>query len=134
MLHSGFKKPNVVSELNQDRHRELRRIMLPAFSQRALQEQESVMSGMVDKWLKIVSQEGAPESKGVEVGRWFALDALDILGELAFGESFGAVATGEFESCDYVASLMICFRKIGYQIEPLHQPLRDDHCRKSATH
>ncbi|KAJ5179555.1 cytochrome P450 [Penicillium capsulatum] len=122
MLHSGFKKPNIVSELDQDRHRELRKIMLPAFSHRALQEQESVMSGMIDKWLTKISQQATPGSNGVEIGRWYALDALDILGELAFGESFQAVQTGRLDTRlnlsvnPYVVTLIDNLRHIDFVV------------------
>jgi cytochrome P450 len=71
----------IVTE-DQERHGMLRRAILPAFSDRALREQEHYLQTYA---AKLVNQLRAAE--GVQnMFKWYALTTFDIISELAFGE------------------------------------------------
>jgi cytochrome P450 len=61
----------------------------PAFSERALREQEGYLQLYSEKLishLREYSQKGPQDMK-----HWFALTTFDIIGDLAFGEGIGAL-------------------------------------------
>lgn len=93
-LNAGFSKYNIVSEPDPHRHSEIRKLLLPAFSQRALLEQEVVLGTVIDQWLKVFEKTAGPDSSGANITRWYDFGVFDVLGELAFGESFHAVESG----------------------------------------
>lgn len=93
-LNAGFSKFNLVSEPDPHRHAEMRKLLLPAFSQRALLEQEQILGAVVDQWLKALEKSAGPGSQGANITRWYDFGSFDVLGELAFGESFHAIETG----------------------------------------
>jgi hypothetical protein len=64
------------------------------FSQRALLEQEPIVASCIDTFVKIVGERGGKDSKGLNMTKWFEMISFDILGEMAFGESFHSVETG----------------------------------------
>ncbi|RDW68613.1 cytochrome P450-20 [Coleophoma crateriformis] len=71
----------IVTEF-QDRHATLRRAILPAFSDRALREQEHFLQTYTAKLVKQLHH----ETGTVDIARWFSLTTFDIISELAFGE------------------------------------------------
>ncbi|KAI1404833.1 cytochrome P450 [Hypoxylon fuscum] len=85
---AGFKSLCVGSERDPIRHVEMRKLLSPAFSQRSMLEQEDIVSGVVDNFVRIVGEEGGAESKGINMTKWYEMVAFDVLGEMAFGESF----------------------------------------------
>jgi cytochrome P450 len=72
----------------------MRKMLSPAFSQRALLEQESIISDIVDKFVRAIGEKAHPESNGINMIKWFEMTAFDILGDMAFGESFHSVEAG----------------------------------------
>lgn len=54
----------------------MRKFLSNAFSDRSLKEQEHLIAG------------------GIDISIWFNLLTFDIIGELAFGESFGGIRSG----------------------------------------
>lgn len=74
----------------------MRKMLNPAFSQRGLLEQEEIITGVVNKFVNILAEKGGPGSKGVNVTKWYEMNSFDILGEMAFGESFHSLDTGRF--------------------------------------
>ncbi|KAK7956144.1 uncharacterized protein PG986_005366 [Apiospora aurea] len=76
----------------------MRRMLNPAFSQRGLLGQEEIITGVVDKFVKILGEKGGPGSRGLNMTKWYEMNSFDILGEMAFGESFHSLDTGELTS------------------------------------
>ncbi|KAI9787993.1 MAG: hypothetical protein M1816_007297 [Peltula sp. TS41687] len=73
----------------------MKRNLTSAFSTRALTEQEDIINGCVDGFVeKLGSMEGA-KTKGLNMTKWYEMISFDILGEMAFGESFHAVEDEE---------------------------------------
>ena len=75
----------------------MRKYLSHAFSDRSLKEQEDLVSEIVDEF---VSQLGihASGKDGANLVLWFNLTTFDIIGSLAFGESFGGLKSGQLES------------------------------------
>ena len=65
-----------------------------AFSTKALLEQEYIVAKTVDAFVARVGRESGPGSKGFNMTKWYEMVAFDILGEMAFGQSFNCIEDG----------------------------------------
>lgn len=77
-----------------ERHTRLRRAILPAFSDRALKEQEGFLTLYTDKLiaqLKRACSAGGGEAKAEDIQRWYSLMAFDVISDLAFGQPAGCL-------------------------------------------
>ena len=72
----------------------MKRSLANAFSTRALVEQEPIISNCVDMFLEKIDSLPSARTKGLDMTHWLEMVAFDILGEMSFGESFGAVESG----------------------------------------
>ncbi len=70
-------------------------MLSPAFSQRSLLEQESIIGGVIDQFVRIIGEKAPPGSNGINLTKWYEMSSFDILGEMAFGESFHSLETGK---------------------------------------
>lgn len=87
------KFPSIVDATGQD-HRTQRRALSHAFSAKALRDQEDVVQQYVNLF---TAQLGtwSSQSDGINIVEALNWITFDIIGELAFGESFKAVETGK---------------------------------------
>jgi hypothetical protein len=69
----------------------MRKYLSHAFSQRSLVEQEFIVSSVVDHFIARIGDLGV---EGLDIVRWFNMMTFDIIGDLAFGESFGGIDSG----------------------------------------
>lgn len=76
----------------------MRRFLAHGFSQRSLSEQEYIITDCIDRALDQIGKLGA-DPKGINIVQWFNMLTFDIIGELAFGESFGGIESGERAAC-----------------------------------
>jgi cytochrome P450 len=76
-------------------HSRQRRAFAYAFSQKALQEQESIVQGYVSKLMDHLRQK-AVNNEPFNIVKWFNFTAFDVIGDLAFGESFGCLKEGQY--------------------------------------
>ncbi|PVI03628.1 benzoate 4-monooxygenase cytochrome P450 [Periconia macrospinosa] len=84
---------SIVSERDPEEHGRMRKLLSHAFSQRSLVEQEPLILGVINKFIRQLSIY-AERREVIELNKWFNMVTFDIIGELAFGESFGGVETG----------------------------------------
>lgn len=84
---------SIISERDPGVHGEMRKFLSHAFSEKSLKSQEPLISEVVDEF---VTQLGSRTSNvtGVDIVMWYNLTTFDIIGSLAFGESFGGVKSG----------------------------------------
>ena len=84
---------SIVSERDPVVHGQMRKFLSHAFSDKSLKDQGPLISEVVDEF---VTQLGvhASSGKGVDIVTWYNLTTFDIIGSLAFGESFGGVKSG----------------------------------------
>ncbi|KAL5048440.1 hypothetical protein BDW71DRAFT_177694 [Aspergillus fruticulosus] len=94
VMHSVADPQAIISSNDAD-HTRYRRALSHAFSAKALQDQEPLIQGYVDKLisrLKGVAESGRPD----DMVKWFNLTTFDIIGDLAFGEPFGGLDSAKY--------------------------------------
>ena len=87
---SGYNKLCVGSERNPKEHNRMKRDLTAAFSTKALTEQESIINECVDTFIMKIGH----TNEALNMTKWFEMISFDILGSMAFGESFHAVEDG----------------------------------------
>lgn len=76
-------------------HARIRRQLSHAFSEKALREQEELITSYIDLLMEKLS--GAAEiGSELDMVKWYNFTTFDIISDLAFGESFGCLATGDY--------------------------------------
>ncbi|KAM7203151.1 putative cytochrome P450 [Naviculisporaceae sp. PSN 640] len=85
---SGFRSPCIGSERDPHKHGQMRKSLSSAFSTKSLSEQEHIVNQTVDKFIDKLGLLGGKESEGLNMTKWYEMVSFDILGEMAFGESF----------------------------------------------
>ncbi|KAI3322259.1 cytochrome P450 [Xylariaceae sp. AK1471] len=85
---------SIVSERNVDVHGQMRRHLAHAFSDHSLSEQEAIVAETVDKFIRLAGRRGA-RPEGFDMGKGLEMMTFDIIGDLAFGETFGGVDSDE---------------------------------------
>ncbi len=58
-------------------------------------EQEYIIDRCVDSFIKKIDETDDACGRGLNMTKWYEMISFDILGEMAFGESFHAVENGE---------------------------------------
>ncbi|PKY00246.1 cytochrome P450 [Aspergillus campestris IBT 28561] len=94
VLTSSSNRLNIIGAniIDHTRHR---KALSPAFSAKALQAQEPILQMYVDKLilrLKMVAESRLP----ADLVKWYNLTTFDLIGDLAFGESFGGLDSSEY--------------------------------------
>ncbi|KAF2235990.1 putative cytochrome P450 [Viridothelium virens] len=83
---------SIVSERDPVVHNSMRRYLSQAFSQGSLTDQEYLISDVIDKSIKRI---GMCSEEGIDIAQWFTRMTFDIIGDLAFGETFHGIESGE---------------------------------------
>jgi hypothetical protein len=91
---AGFKSLCIGSERNPQKHNQMRKSLSSAFSTKALTEQESIVTEIIDVFVSRLGELGGTGTEGLNMTKWYEMVAFDILGAMAFGESFGSVEMG----------------------------------------
>ncbi|ERT02964.1 uncharacterized protein SPSK_08965 [Sporothrix schenckii 1099-18] len=95
MYSNANVQKNIMSE-SRANHARLRRQLLPGFSERAMRDQ----APMIQKYVTLLVQRlrdiaNHPSGKSADMLCWYSWTAFDIIGDLAFGEPFGYLASGD---------------------------------------
>ncbi|KAI1206783.1 putative cytochrome P450 [Annulohypoxylon truncatum] len=89
---SGFKTGCIGSERDPKVHSSKKKNLLAAFSPRSLAAQENIIQRCTDAFVAKVGPLSRKTEAGIDMTKWFEMNAFDLLGEMAFGESFGCIA------------------------------------------
>ena len=84
-----------MSERDPVMHGKMRKDLSHAFSDRSLKEQEDLVGEVVDEFIEQLGANAAGE-EGANMVLWFNLTTFDVIGSLAFGESFGGLKSGRY--------------------------------------
>ena len=95
MYASGYQKLCIGSEPDPKKHSVMKKDLSEAFSTRALLAQERIIHDSVDEFLVKIDSIPEVAEKGLDLTKWFGMFSFDLFGEMALGESFGAVEAGE---------------------------------------
>ncbi|KAJ0168791.1 Isotrichodermin C-15 hydroxylase [Colletotrichum tanaceti] len=85
---------SIVSVRDPEEHARMRRYLRDAFSDRSLREQEHLIAELINGFVNKIGDLGDKPS-GIDIVMWFNLLTFDIIGSLAFGQSFGGIASGK---------------------------------------
>jgi cytochrome P450 len=100
-VHVGSVEPIVgVSTLtmaDDANHARQRRALAHSFSQKALLEQEDIVQHYVSQFITHMKRLSTAE-ESFNMVNWLNFTTFDIIGDLAFGEPFGCLRSGEFHS------------------------------------
>lgn len=103
MYGSGFDSLCIGSERKPHIHSRMRKSLTPAFSTKALVEQESIVHRCIDEFVEKIGEQGI-HGKHLNMTKWFEMLAFDILGEMAFGESFNCIKKGKIFGSSAICS------------------------------
>ncbi|KAJ3956530.1 hypothetical protein N0V92_006902 [Colletotrichum tropicale] len=78
---------------SRERHGPLRRLLSHGFSARAMAEQQPLINTYIDLFMERLREHGENGSRPIDASKWFEWTTFDIIGDLAFGESFGCLRT-----------------------------------------
>jgi cytochrome P450 len=90
--------PRVTNVIDPEVHARQRKALSHAFSAKALRDQEVVVQEYVDLFMKQLANLGRAGQKAINASEVFNWITFDIIGDLAFGESFNAVRDGQTHS------------------------------------
>lgn len=88
------KAHSIVSERDPGKHGNMRKHLSHAFSDKSLKAQEPLINEVVDDFVAQIGVYGSRKG-GVDIVTWFNLATFDIIGSLAFGQSFEGVKSGQ---------------------------------------
>ncbi|OQE09481.1 hypothetical protein PENVUL_c006G00923 [Penicillium vulpinum] len=77
-------------------HARHRRSLSHGFSEGSLQRQEVIVKGYVDLLIQRLHGLAEPGSATVDMACWYNYTTFDIIGDLAFGESFGCLQNSQY--------------------------------------
>lgn len=90
-VHNIFTTPSDAD------HSRMRKLLAHAFSERALREQESLITSYIDLLISnLHDQIRGPTQGTVNLVKWYNFTTFDIIGDLSFGESFHCLESGEY--------------------------------------
>jgi hypothetical protein len=125
MYGASFKSLCIGSERSPEKHARMKKSLAPAFSAKALAEQEDIVSSCVDRFVaKIGECSSKAVGRGFNMTKWYEMVAFDILGELgkfrrfawcievcglidmiaAFGESFHSIENGVYPALRHLGN------------------------------
>jgi cytochrome P450 len=117
--------PRTMTMANNADHARLRRALNPAFSQKALLEQESILQRNVDV---LLDQIGERARRGLtsDLRAWYNYATFDLIGDLAFGDTFGCLKNSQFHEwvqmvLDYFYAAILL--QVVHRYRPLDQLL-----------
>lgn len=90
---TGDPVPSIVTARNPPEHARQRQSLAHAFSTQSLKSHEDVIRRYADLFVSQLAEYGGQGTQGINMSEAYNWITFDILGELAFGESFEAVAT-----------------------------------------
>lgn len=93
---------------NDENHRRFRRIQAPLFSDKAISAQEPFITDYVKLLVSQLQKKANSSSNVVDLMLWYTFTTFDILGELAFRESFNCLQSGTLDF--WVENTLLMFK------------------------
>lgn len=86
--------PHIINA-DDETHRRQRRLLSHAFSEKALRDQEPVLKYYVDLFVVKLTHK-ARAGEPLDIVNWFNYATFDLIGDLAYGESFGCLEREDY--------------------------------------
>jgi hypothetical protein len=97
MFGLGFDIQSIFTERDPTLAHQKRALFSTVLSAKGLARQEPIMQKNINMFVEKLGKVGNAE-RGVDMSKWFIYLGFDILGAMAFGESFGCVETGRLST------------------------------------
>ncbi|KYK57378.1 hypothetical protein DCS_04387 [Drechmeria coniospora] len=86
-----------ILQADAEAHPRMRKMIAPAFSDKALRDQESLIQQYVELFVRRLHEQAEGEPKGVvDLVRWFNFFTFDIIADMTFGESFHCLRDSDY--------------------------------------
>lgn len=92
-------------------HRRMRRLLAHAFSEKALRGQEGIMKQYIDVLVARLPEK-AQKGEVVDMVKWYNFTTFDLIGDLAFGDSFKCLDSGGYHP--WVAMIFDNFKQFTF--------------------
>lgn len=92
IVGNGFKTADIASERDPHVHARKKKHLSAAFSAKALVAQEDIIQRCVNDFINKIGPASQRSPEGINMVEWFEMSAFDLLGEMAFGDSFDCIA------------------------------------------
>ncbi|KAK3689396.1 cytochrome P450 [Podospora appendiculata] len=89
--------PTDIVNAKREEHGLLRRTMAHGFSDRSMREQQPIITGYIDLLIKRLNENGGAGMTPVDLAAWYNFTTFDVIGDLAFGESFNCLDNSEYD-------------------------------------
>ncbi|RYC55343.1 hypothetical protein CHU98_g10869 [Xylaria longipes] len=90
-----FKTGCIGSERGPQQHALKKKNLSAAFSTKALNAQEALVQKCWDQFVEKIGPLSRATPEGIDIIKWFEMVTFDILGDMAFGESFHCIEEGK---------------------------------------
>ncbi|KAL2132356.1 hypothetical protein VTI74DRAFT_3927 [Chaetomium olivicolor] len=88
--------PRDIVNAGREEHALLRRTMAHGFSDRSMREQQPLIKGYIDLLIRRLREKGEGGRQKVDIATWYNYTTFDVIGDLAFGESFGCLDNSDY--------------------------------------
>ncbi|KAI3553090.1 cytochrome P450 [Colletotrichum abscissum] len=88
--------PSDIVSSDREEHTVLRRSLAHGFSERSMRDQQPMIKGYVDLLIQRLHQHGDDGAKPLDLAAWYNYTTFDVIGDLAFGESFGCLDGSDY--------------------------------------
>lgn len=115
----------LISAIDPEEHAQIRKVLAPAFTSRALKAQETTLhryaSLLVEKVSNLISSEYHESGTDIDIGPWCNYFTFDVFGDLGFGESFGCLDNSHYHP--WIALLFNSVKAASYVAAVRYYPL-----------
>lgn len=115
----------LLSAIDPEEHAQIRKVLAPAFTPRALRAQEPTLHRyanlLVDKLHHIISNPDHESGTEIDVGPWCNYFTFDVFGDLGFGESFGCLDNSRYHP--WIALIFNSVKAASYVAAVRYYPL-----------
>jgi len=81
---------------NREEHARLRRQLAHGFSEKSMRDQQPLISKYIDLLIQRLRENGNGGTKALNMTDWYNFATFDVIGDLAFGESFGCLSSSDY--------------------------------------
>jgi len=99
----------------------MRKLQSHAFSDKALTAQEPILQDYIRQFVAGLKKEAKTANNKVPLGKWYNYTTFDLIGDLAFGESFDCVSSGKLHP--WIQTIFEIFEINSWVIEARNYPI-----------
>jgi cytochrome P450 len=107
-----FLQKHSVIAADRETHSRMRRTLAHGFSAATIEEQQPIIASYVDLLIQKLHEHADGGKKDLDMTSWYNWTTFDIIGDLAFGESFGCL-----QNVDYHPWVSMIFQRVRGNIQ-----------------